>query len=166
MCICMTPQFPDISNEEVLVWQWQPSCQRHSPPRCWYLSALTQITSWRPSPRHSSTTPSWPSTDNRWQPVPLHDTIQPLVKPVGQPLGCLLTRCSRLFNQLFSQFDNRLYSVNRPRLHDTAGCQTGWTTGWMFVYTMQPVVQPVVQPVWQLVVSCKRGFRLCDVVSQ
>jgi len=44
----------------------------------------------------------------------------------------------------------------KPRLHDTAGCQTGCqtglttglTTGWMFVYTIQPVVKPVVQPVF------------------
>ena len=36
-----------------------------------------------------------------------------------------------------------------PRLHNTTGCQTGYTaglrTGWVFVYTMQPVVQPAVQ---------------------
>jgi len=46
----------------------------------------------------------------------------------------------------------------KPRLHDTAGCQTGLynrfdkhglTTGWMFVYTTQPVVKPVVKRVWQ-----------------
>jgi len=35
-------------------------------------------------------------------------TIQLVVKPVEQPVECLFTRCSRLFNQLF----NRLYRVN------------------------------------------------------
>jgi len=48
-------------------------------------------------------------------------TIQPVVKPVRQPV------C------------NRLYSVNK---HPTC-CQTGFTTGRMFVYTIQPVVKPV-----------------------
>jgi len=37
--------------------------------------------------------------------------IQPVVKavehPVGQPVECLFTRCSRLFNR----FDNRWYRV-------------------------------------------------------
>jgi len=35
-------------------------------------------------------------------------TIQPVVKPVQQPVECLFTRCSRLFNR----FHNRLYRVN------------------------------------------------------
>jgi len=35
-------------------------------------------------------------------------TIQPVVKPVEQPVECLLTRCSWLFNG----FDNQLYRVN------------------------------------------------------
>ena len=52
----------------------------------------------------------------------------------NRPVGCLFTRCSRLFNRLYNW---------------TAGCTTGFTTGWMFVYTVQPVVQPVVKPVWQ-----------------
>jgi len=65
----------------------------------------------------------------------------------------------------------------KPRLHETACCQTHWqpvrqqvryrvykhptgcqtccSTGWMFVYKMQPVVRPVEQPV----VSCKRSIR-------
>ena len=43
------------------------------------------------------------------------------------------------YNQLYNQFDNRLYHVNK---HPT-GCQIGLTTGWMFVYTIQPVVKPV-----------------------
>jgi len=79
-----------------------------------------------------------------------------------------------------------VFSV-KPRLHDTAGCQTGCTTGlttgcihdtavcqtgcqtglttcWMFVYTIQPVVKPVWQPVWQRVwqpvvgLSCIQTF--------
>jgi len=48
----------------------------------------------------------------------------------------------------------RSFLIDLLRLHDTSGCQTGWTTGWMFVYTMQPVVQPV----WQPAVLCTRGF--------
>ena len=47
-------------------------------------------------------------------------------------------------------------------VHDTIGCQTGYTTGlttgWMSVYTTQPVVQPVDQPLGQPVASCKRGI--------
>jgi len=39
-------------------------------------------------------------------------TIQSVVKPVGQPVECLHTRCSRLFNQLFNRLDKRLYRVN------------------------------------------------------
>jgi len=43
-------------------------------------------------------------------------TIQPVVKPVeqlvAQPVECLFTRCSRLFNRLLNRFDNRLYRVN------------------------------------------------------
>ena len=34
--------------------------------------------------------------------------LQPVVKPVEQPVECLFTRRSRLFNRL----DNRLYRVN------------------------------------------------------
>jgi len=39
-------------------------------------------------------------------------TIQPVVKPVEQPVECLFIRCTRLFNRLFNRFDNRLYRVN------------------------------------------------------
>ena len=41
----------------------------------------------------------------RWSPV---YTIQPVVKPVWQPVGCLFTRYSWLSHQLY----NRLYRVN------------------------------------------------------
>jgi len=63
----------------------------------------------------------------------------------------------------YDRNSNRITLLLKPRLHDTNGCQTGWTTGWMFVYTMQPVVQPVVQPVWQPVVSCERGLTATEV---
>ena len=66
----------------------------------------------------------------------------------------------------------------RPRLHNTASCQSGLTTMltnshcsfnrlskrvvqpvWQLaVYMIQPVVKTVAKPVWQQVVSCKRGF--------
>ena len=53
-------------------------------------------------------------------------------------------------------FDVRPSIFVKRRLHDTTGCQAGWTTGsttgWMFVYTMQPVLQLVVNPVEQQVV--------------
>jgi len=39
-------------------------------------------------------------------------TIQPVVKPVRQPVGCLFTQYSRLSNRFYNQFDNRLYRVN------------------------------------------------------
>jgi len=42
----------------------------------------------------------------------------------------------------------------RPRLHDTTGCQTGWTPACIVWTNIQAVVQPVIQPVWQPVVSC------------
>jgi len=49
-----------------------------------------------------------------WQPAVY--TIQPVVnpvwQPVWQPVGCLFTRYSRLSNQLYNRFDNRLYRVN------------------------------------------------------
>jgi len=38
--------------------------------------------------------------------------IQPVVKPVGQPVGCLYTRYNVLSNQLSIRFDNRLHRVN------------------------------------------------------
>ena len=80
-------------------------------------------------------------------------TIQPVVKPVGQPAAS----CKQTSNRLSNRF-NRLDVC----LHDTAGCQTGLTTGWMFVYTIQPVVKQVWQPVWQPVsqpaVSCIQTF--------
>jgi len=72
------------------------------------------------------------------------NTIQPVVKPVVQP-GCTTRFDNRLNEQLFVQH----------------GCQTrltaGLTTGWMFVYTIQPVVKPVV--------SCKRGFRMLNLLK-
>ena len=44
-----------------------------------------------------------------------------------------------------------LLSTVLPRLHDTTGCQGGYTTnlttGWMFIHTIQPVVKPVVKRV-------------------
>jgi len=35
-----------------------------------------------------------------------------LTTAVEQPVDCLITRCSQLFNRLFNWFDNRLYRVN------------------------------------------------------
>ena len=62
-------------------------------------------------------------------------------------------------------------AIFKPRLHDTTGCQPGWTTSltqpvWMFVYTTQAVLQRVWQPVRQPVVSCKRGLRAYTVDKQ
>jgi len=65
-------------------------------------------------------------------------TIQPVVKPVVKPTGCIVytagcqTGCT-------TRFDNRL---NEQWLFVEHGCTTGLTTGWMFVYTIQPVVKP------------------------
>jgi len=111
--------------------------------------------------------------------------IQPVAKPVVQPVWCLFTRYSRLSNRLYNPFDNRLYTRysrlsnrllngfdNRLNvcIHDTTGCQSGLTTGLTtgltiglttgcIVYTnIYTVVKPVWQPIWQQVVSCKRGF--------
>jgi len=56
-----------------------------------------------------------------------------------------------------------------PRLHDTTGCQIGWTTAWTtgcIVYTnIQPVVQPSLynrQPVEQPAASCQQTFNRID----
>jgi len=39
-------------------------------------------------------------------------TIQLVVKLAEQPVECLFTRCSQLFNWLLNQFHNRLYRTN------------------------------------------------------
>ena len=70
------------------------------------------------------------------------------------------------FDHVFCRRAKALKDNVKPCLHDTTGCQSGWTTvlttGWTtgcIVFTnIQPVVEPVVQPVCQLVVSCKRGI--------
>jgi len=70
-------------------------------------------------------------------------TIQPVVKPVVKPDW-----------QLVWQLVQCLYTrYNRLSIHDTTGCQTGWTTGCILYTNIQPFVcnrcMPVVQPVWQ-----------------
>jgi len=42
----------------------------------------------------------------------VYTNIQPVVKPVWQPVGCLFTQYSRLSDQLYNRFNNRLYRVN------------------------------------------------------
>jgi len=46
----------------------------------------------------------------------IHPVVKPVVKPVWQPVWqpveCLFTRYSRLSNQMYNRFDNRLYRVN------------------------------------------------------
>jgi len=69
-----------------------------------------------------------------WQPVwhwqPAVSCIQPVVSrlynPVWQPVErTVAVRSTRLLNRLYNRIDNRLDVC----LHDTAGCQTGCTTG-------------------------------------
>jgi len=65
--------------------------------------------------------------------------------------------------------DDRLHRSSvtlRPRLHDTAGCQTGWTTGCIVYTNIQPVVQPLARPVWQPVASCKLGLIITNFLTQ
>jgi len=63
------------------------------------------------------------------------------VKP--SPSNCHTYTPFTRYNQLYSQFDNRMDVC----LQDTAGCQTGCTIGLTIVLNEQPLfVQPVIKP--------------------
>ena len=59
-------------------------------------------------------------------------TIQPVGKPVWQPVEYLFTRCSPLFNhgcQTLLRLNNRLFNRLNVCIHDTTGCSSGYQTG-------------------------------------
>ena len=58
----MRPRRRSVWRLSTWPFYWVTSSQ----PRCLSLLELIQTIWWRPSPRHSSTTPSWTSTDSRW----------------------------------------------------------------------------------------------------
>ena len=94
-----------------------------------------------------------------------------------QPVGCLFTRCSRLFNRLWNRLNNRLdvglHESNRLNSYNRLNVvyiRYSRLSNRLFnrfdnrlyrVYKHQPLVKPVRQQV----VSCKRGFRVSAAVT-